>query len=142
MRFAALICLLLSTCEATAAVNWPQFRGPRGDGMSDETGLPVEWSESSHVAWKTPIHGKGWSSPVVWNDQIWLTTAPADGRQLSAVCVDRRTGRVLQDRVVFEIAEPQFCHEMNSYASPTPVIEKTTSSLRPCSARVRCSRSV
>ena len=54
-----------------AAENWPEFRGPSGDGMSTATGLPVTWSESENIAWKTPIHGKAWSSPVIWDDQIW-----------------------------------------------------------------------
>ncbi len=106
-----------------AAENWPQFRGPDGDGLSQETGLPVTWSESEHVAWKTAIHGRGWSSPVIWDDQIWMTTAPEDGKQLYAVCVDRATGRIVHDVLVFEIAEPQFCYPLNSYASPTPFIE-------------------
>jgi outer membrane protein assembly factor BamB len=108
---------------ASAAVNWPQFRGPGGHGLSDETGLPVTWSESEHVAWKTPIHGRGWSSPVIWEDQIWLTTAPEDGKQLFAMCVDRKTGRIVHDIRVFEIEHPQFCYPLNSYATPTPVIE-------------------
>ncbi len=110
--------------SAVAAVNWPQFRGPSGDGISAETGLPLTWSELEHVAWKTAIHGKGWSSPVIWENQIWLTTAPEDGKQLFAVCVDRDTGRVVRDICVFDIAEPQYCHPMNSYATPTPVVER------------------
>jgi outer membrane protein assembly factor BamB len=115
--------LLACTAAASAAVNWPQFRGPGGHGLSDETGLPVTWSESEHVAWKTPIHGRGWSSPVIWDDQIWLTTAPEDGKQLFAMCVDRKTGRIVHDVRVFEIEHPQFCYPLNSYATPTPVIE-------------------
>ena len=70
--------LFLSLCLPTlsnAADNWPQFRGPDGKGQSDATGLPVKWSEKENVVWKTPIHDKGWSSPVVWGKQIWLTTA-------------------------------------------------------------------
>jgi outer membrane protein assembly factor BamB len=108
---------------AAAGENWPQFRGPRADGVTAETGLPVTWSETEHVAWKTAIHGRGWSSPVIWEDQIWMTTAPEDGKQLYAVCVDRETGRIVHDKLVFEIAEPQFCYPLNSYASPTPFIE-------------------
>jgi outer membrane protein assembly factor BamB len=116
--------LAVFASAARAGENWPQFRGPGGDGMTGETGLPVTWSESQHVKWKTAIHGKGWSSPVIWDDQIWMTTAPEDGKQLYAVCVDRKSGRVTHDIKVFDIAEPQFCIEMNSYASPTPVIEE------------------
>jgi outer membrane protein assembly factor BamB len=115
--------LIAASLPAVAGVNWPQFRGPDGDGMSGEIGLSTTWSESEHVVWKTAIHGKGWSSPVIWKRQIWITTATEDGKQLSAVCVDRQTGRIVHDRLVFEIAQPQFCHALNSYATPTPVVE-------------------
>ena len=104
--------------------NWPQFRGPAGDGHVDTKGLPVTWNETNHVAWKTAIHGKAWSSPVILGSQVWVTTATEDGRQLFAVCVDRQTGKILRDLKVFEVEKPQFCHQFNSYASPTPVIEE------------------
>jgi len=119
--FAAL--LLASASGVWAAENWPEFRGPHGDGTSPATGLSTTWSEAEHVRWKTPIHDRGWSSPVVWDRQIWMTTATADGKKLYAVCVDRESGKITHDILVFEIAEPQFCHAFNSYASPTPVIE-------------------
>ncbi len=106
-----------------AGTNWPQFRGPNGDGISLETGLPVTWSETEHIAWKTPLPGKAWSSPVIWQDQVWVTNAPEDGKQLYAVCLDRQSGQVVHNVLVFEIAEPQFCYPMNSYATPTPAIE-------------------
>ena len=73
--------------------------------------------------WKTPIHGKAWSSPVIWDQQVWMTTATANGKDLSAVCVDRETGKIVHDLLVFHIPEPQYCIEFNSYASSTPVIE-------------------
>jgi outer membrane protein assembly factor BamB len=103
---------------------WPQFRGPQGAGHSYASGLPLNWSECENIRWKTPIHGKGWSSPVVWNDQIWLTTARADGRELYGVCVDRCTGSIVYDVLLFTDEKPAFCHAFNSYASPTPVIEE------------------
>lgn len=115
--------LALAATTAMAAENWPQFRGPTGDGISTATGLPVTWSESKNVVWKTAIHDKGWSSPVIWGDQIWMTTALENGTKLYAVCVDRDSGRIVHDIEVFDIAEPQFCIEMNSYASCTPAIE-------------------
>lgn len=105
-------------------INWPQFRGPRGDGQSPNTGLPLTWSETENIRWKTPIHGKGWSSPVVWGDQIWMTTATEDGTQLFAVCVDAASGNIVHDVQVFAPESPQFCHVYNSYASSTPVIEQ------------------
>jgi outer membrane protein assembly factor BamB len=107
----------------SAAENWPQFRGPRGAGRADDTALPVRWSETENVRWKTFIHGKGWSSPVIWGDQIWLTTATPDGHELFAVCVEGASGKIVHDVKVFDIAKPSFCHPFNSYASPTPVIE-------------------
>ncbi len=116
--------LLLSSSVGGAQENWPQFRGPDGQGRSEATGLPLHWSESKNVVWKTPIHGRAWSSPVIWGNQIWMTTATEDGRELYAVCVDRETGQVLRDEKLFDVANPQFVHAFNSYASPTPVIEE------------------
>src|SRR5437016_5849185 len=109
--------------SAWASEDWPQFRGPNGDGRSDSHDLPLTWSESENVKWKTPVHGKAWSSPVILGDQVWLTTATEDGRELFVVCVDRGTGKILRDERIFEVEKPQFCHQFNSYASPTPVIE-------------------
>ncbi len=118
---AALICG--PGTSRSADTNWPQFRGPLGNGQSSAKGLPLKWNETENVRWKAPIHGKGWSSPVVWDRQIWLTTATEDGKQRFAVCVDAESGRVVHDIVVINDPDPQFCHPMNSYASPTPVIE-------------------
>jgi outer membrane protein assembly factor BamB len=116
--------LLVFSVTAYAGDNWPQFRGPSGDGHSDAKGLPLTWSETEHVRWKTPIHDKAWSSPVVWGKQIWLTTALADGKANYAVCVDLDNGKILHDIKLWEIESPQFCIPYNSYASCTPVIEE------------------
>jgi len=107
-------------------MNWPQFRGPRGDGISTSKGLPLHWGQDSTKAikWKTPIHGRAWSSPVIWENQIWLTTATEDGHELFAVCLERETGSITKDLKLFDIEKPQFAHKFNTYASPTPVIEK------------------
>ena len=118
------LALAFSAATLFAADNWPQFRGPAGNGHSDATGLPLKFSETEHVKWKTAIHGKAWSSPVVWGSQIWLTTATEDGTELSVVCVDKESGKIVRDEVLFHVAAPQFCHKFNSYASPTPVIEE------------------
>jgi len=120
------IVLVTSLSVAFAAENWPQFRGPTGDGHGDATGLPITWSETENVVWKTPIHGRGHASPVVWDGQIWLTTATRDGLEMSALCIDRETGRIVHDLKVFENAEEdiQIMNPMNSFASPTPVIEQ------------------
>ncbi len=109
--------------SARAADNWPEFRGPTGDGQATAKDLPIRWSETENVRWKTAIHDKGWSSPVVWDNQIWLTTARADGKQLFAVCVDRNSGEIKHDIKVFDVEKPQYCHPFNSFASSTPAIE-------------------
>jgi outer membrane protein assembly factor BamB len=123
VRCTLLLAAMLAAPAVLAADNWPAFRGPKGDGHTDATGLPVTWSEKENVRWKTPIHGKAWSSPVVWGNQVWVTTATPDGKELSALAVDLATGKVLLDRKVFEIAKPAFCIATNSYASSTPCIE-------------------
>jgi outer membrane protein assembly factor BamB len=122
---ATLSCLLLVTIATVrAGETWTSFRGPVDQGHSDATGLPLEWSETENVVWKTPIPGKAWSSPVVWNDRIWLTNASEDGTQLSVVCVDRESGKILIRKRLRVVAAPQYCHPFNSYASPSPVIEE------------------
>jgi outer membrane protein assembly factor BamB len=113
----------LLIASALAADHWPQFRGPTGDGHSDTKGLPLTWSETNNVKWKTAIHDKGWSSPVIWGGQIWLTTASDEGRLLYAICVDRDSGKIVHDLKVFEIGGQPDIRKYNTYASPTPVIE-------------------
>jgi len=105
------------------AQNWPEFRGPTADGHSPVKRAPVTWSETQNIAWKTPIPGKGWSSPVIWEQQIWLTTAPLDGKSMSAVCLDLKSGKIVHDVKLWDVEKPQFCYDMNSYASPTPAAE-------------------
>jgi len=122
-RITAATLLVLLCVTAQAGDGWPQFRGPEGNGHSDARDLPLNWSETKNVVWKTPIHDRGWSSPVIYGNQIWLTTAAPDGRKLYALCLDRNTGRIIQDLKLFEVAEPQYAHPFNTYASPTPVIE-------------------
>lgn len=120
---ACALVLGFSLTSAFAADNWPQFRGPNGDGHSYAKGLPLTWSETNNVKWKTAIHDKGWSSPVVWGSQVWLTTASDEGRQLFAICVDRDSGKIIHDLKVFEIGGQPDIRKFNTYASPTPVIE-------------------
>jgi outer membrane protein assembly factor BamB len=106
-----------------ARPDWPQFRGPDGTGVSQDHGVPLTWSETRNVRWKTAIHGRAWSSPVVFGNQVWVTTATEDGRELFAVAVDRQTGKVIHDLKLFQVEKPQYAHPFNTYASPTPVIE-------------------
>lgn len=103
---------------------WNQFRSPNGDGKSFAKNLPVEFSEKKNVRWKTPIHDEGWSSPVVWGSQIWLTTGREDGTELFAVCVDLESGDVIHDIKVFDVTNPQKAYGgLNSHATPTPIVE-------------------
>ena len=123
LRAAAAFVLLLGTSISLADDKWPQFRGPTGQGVSDSAGLPLKWDEKTNVVWKTAIHGKSHSSPVVWGDQVWLTTATENGQALSVLCVDRNDGKILHDIKLFDVPTPQYAHPFNSYASPTPFIE-------------------
>lgn len=116
--------LVLLSSFVQASDQWPQFRGPEGTGHSDARDLPVNWSETQNIVWKTPIHDRGWSSPVIYGKQVWLTSASADGRKLYALCLDRETGKIIRDMKLFDVATPQYAHPFNTYASPTPVIEK------------------
>ncbi|MFC5455110.1 PQQ-binding-like beta-propeller repeat protein [Prosthecobacter fluviatilis] len=138
--------LLLST--ASYAGNWPEWRGPSAQGHASASGLPETWSETSNVAWKTALPGRGHSTPVMWGEQIWLTTAletaataeeakrrleTNTGDQpltvlgsvsLRAVCVDRGSGKILHDIELLNVKDPQWAHQLNSYASPSPVLEE------------------
>ncbi len=121
MRF---LLLFFSVALNAAESSWSQFRGPHGNGHTAATNLPLNWTETENVVWKKEIHSRGFSSPVIWGQQIWLTTATKDGRKLFAVCVDKDTGKVLHDLHLFDVAKPQAITPENSYASPTPVIEQ------------------
>ena len=116
----------LGTKEAcaheTRHPSWNQFRGPTADGKSPSQQLPIQWDETKNICWKTAISGKAWSSPVISGSTIWLSNATEDGRQLSLLAIDTKTGHVRKDFIVFEIDDPMFCHPFNSYASPTPVL--------------------
>ena len=120
---------LLSTSLLSAA-DWPEFRGAAAQGHSDATNLPLTWSPNSHVAWKTPVAGIGWSSPVVVGTRIFLTSAvslsgkeeaTAD-RSLRVISLDATTGKPVWDLELFQIKSPR-AHRKNSHASPTPIFE-------------------
>ena len=105
---------------------WNQFRGPNGDGDANDADLPVSFSEKDNLVWSVPFEGKAWSSPVVSDGLIWATNAKEEGKRLWAHQFDWKTGHELQKILVFENPNPQFCHPMNSYATPTPVITNGT----------------
>jgi outer membrane protein assembly factor BamB len=119
----ALVVSTLPLHSSTLQAQWPQFRGPDGTGNSSSANLPLTWGEGKNVRWKTPVHGRAWSSPVVLGNQIWVTTATGDGKELFAVALDRDSGKILFDLKLFQVATPQYAHPFNTYASPTPVIE-------------------
>ena len=111
------------TATASTPV-WPEFRGPTGQGIvPDGAKLPLTWSEEKNVIWKTPIHGRAWSSPVSDPKRIWLSTATTNGTELFGVCVDFATGKIIHDLKLFHVEKPQYAHPFNTYASPTPVLD-------------------
>lgn len=152
MTKSPLLCLFIfSIClHAVCAVDeWPQWRGVEGQGHAlHASDLPVNWSSTKNVAWHVDLPGRGHSSPVINGQQIWVTTAvekeaseeEAEKRQkdntgdqpltllshvsLRALCIDRETGKTLQDIEVLGLDDPQWVHKLNSYASPTPVLDK------------------
>lgn len=121
---------LLSAVSATHATEteWPQFRGPTGQGTSLAVGVPVQWSATSHVAWKVEVPGRGWSSPVLSKGRIYLTSALGGGDgsnvTLHALCIDAASGRTLWDTEVFqpEATVARTMHPKNSPASSTPIV--------------------
>ncbi len=122
--------VVLFAMTAPAHADWPRFRGPSGDGLAtrpgsaERIGLPVRWSEDENIAWKTPIPHIGWSSPVVMNGQVWLTGASADGHDFYALCVDVGSGKIRLNERIFHCDNPEpLGNPLNSYASPTPVVE-------------------
>src|SRR5581483_8763781 len=133
MRFPAVLAVL-APCFAgisVLALDWPDFRGPFADGRAQAEGdtnligLPVRWSETENVVWKTAVHDKGWSSPVILGGKIWLTTADAGGHDFFAICVDEATGKILTDKKIFHCDHPEpLGNDLNGYASPSPVIEE------------------
>lgn len=121
-RITAAILITLAGTTLSAEDSWWQFRGPHGNGHLPSAHPPLEWDESTNVTWKTEIHDRGWSSPVVLGDQIWLTTATRDGHQLFAVCLDRVSGKIVHDLPIFDVDDPMRITEENTYATPTPVV--------------------
>lgn len=105
-----------------SAENWPQFRGLNGQGNSAERSLPLRWTATENVRWKTSIPGDSWSSPIVWNDRIFLTTATESGTSCRVLSLERRTGRVLWDKEVFKQI-PRRKEARNTYATPTPATD-------------------
>ena len=116
--------LVLLLGDLRVQTQWPEFRGPTGQGHSTERGLPLEWSETRNVRWKVPVPGRGWSSPAIADGRIWMTTAFDDGgASLRAIAFDVETGRESLNVEVFKVKRPAAMNPKNSRASPTPIVE-------------------
>ncbi|MCA9041673.1 MAG: PQQ-binding-like beta-propeller repeat protein [Planctomycetaceae bacterium] len=110
--------------EFSIRPTWSQLRGPNGQGHpSQPVDVPLQWSETENIVWKIPVPGLGWSSPVLSEGKIWLTSALEEGAVLKAFSFDVETGQLLQEVEVFRPEEPVSVNEQNSHASPTPVVE-------------------
>ena len=153
LAFIGISSLLLLNFEASAKTNWPQWRGPAGQGISTEKNLPTTWTATKNIKWKTPIEGRGHSSPIVWGKKIFLTTAldgeavpgrtpgvthkMADGSDFvhpdavgadlkhtfKVICLDRETGKILWERVAYEGPVHDSRHKKASFASSTPATD-------------------
>ena len=122
--------LFVASFQTSVWGDWPGFRGPWGNGWATvpgevkPLGLALHWSEGQNVKWKTPIPHRGWSTPVVMNGQIWLTTATLEGNDFFAICVDADSGQIRFNEKIFHSDDPEpLGNNMNCYASPSPVIE-------------------
>ncbi|MCL2744470.1 MAG: PQQ-binding-like beta-propeller repeat protein [Planctomycetaceae bacterium] len=122
----SLLCLLLpcASLSVSASDNWTMFRGSTGQNHSTATGLPVKWNaeNNENLAWKTEIPGSGWSSPIIWDDRIFLTSTTDEGKECRVISVDKNTGKILWNKIVFT-QEPQNKHPKNSFATPTPATD-------------------
>ncbi len=132
LRSGNLFCILILIGLPLARADWPDFRGPWGNGhvsapgATNLIGLPLTWSETNHIKWKTEIHDRGVSTPVVMNGQVWLTTATEAGHDYFAIGVDQESGKILFDEKIFHTDNPESLGNgasMNTYATPSPVIE-------------------
>lgn len=102
--------------------NWPQFRGPGGQGLSSETEVPLKWNARENILWKTAIPGESWSTPIVWQDKIFVTTATEEGKSCRIVCLEAPSGKIHWDKEVFRQV-PRKKETRNSYATPSPVTD-------------------
>ena len=137
LSFTLAATLLLAA--SSYSLDWPQFRGPSGNGSAPQADPPITWSETNNITWKVPITGRGRSSPITIGEHIWLTTAVEQGVvrtnirsddmqiaehvSLRAVCLARNTGKSLWETTLFDVPHPDPVHWLNSWATPTPVAE-------------------
>ena len=116
------IVLIMSYASEAFSQNWPCFRGPNGDGSSSETNLPLKWDSETNVIWKVPVPGIGHSSPVIWNDKLFLTTAYIDKQEKVLLCYEIKSGKLLWQKTVLK-GPFEKKHDNNSFASGTPATD-------------------
>ena len=117
------------TSQAAGPESWPEFRGPQGNGIAvspaETAGVPLTWSEKENIVWKTEIPLQGWSTPIILDGQIWLTTATEEGHDFYVLTLDQESGQILRNEMLFHSDNPEALgNDVNSYASPSATIEK------------------
>lgn len=125
-RFTSLfiVLLIINSVSVLLAQNWPSWRGPNGDGTSIETNLPTQWDSVTNVLWKSPIPGKGYSSPIIWGDKLFTTTALNETNEKALLCYDSRNGKLLWQKTVIKTTFEKK-HNDNGFASGTPATDGT-----------------
>ena len=120
----AVVCAWIVFFVATPAMaeNWPQWRGPQGIGISSESNLPLEWSQTQNVRWKVKLPERGNSTPIVWDDKIFVTQPVDKEQRRTLMCLDRATGKTLwQAGTTYAAEEPT--HATNPFCSASPVTD-------------------
>jgi outer membrane protein assembly factor BamB len=106
------------------ADHWTHFRGSLLNGIAAPGNYPVSWDDSTNIIWKVPAEGRGWSSPVVYDGQVWITSATPDGSEMFALCYALGSGKLLHRVALFTPDTIYGIHAVNSYATPTAAIEE------------------
>ncbi len=119
-----IVLLILTSATVTNAENWPNWRGPKGDGTSSETNLPLRWDSTTNVLWKVPMPGIGHASPIVWGDKLFTVTAKPETQEKLLLCYDTKTGNLLWQVTVLK-TPLENKHNDNSFASGTPATDGT-----------------
>lgn len=109
--------------HAQSSDNWTHFRGSELNGIASDDQYPLLWNDSTNVLWNVAVDGRGWSSPVVFDEQVWITNASPDGKVMNALGVDLQSGEVLFTVELFKPEKIFRKHSINSYATPTSAIE-------------------
>ena len=120
MKWSVLWALLLMVTSAAEAGNWPQWRGPFFNGATDEKGLPSKWSKTDNIAWSTDLAGPAASTPIVWDDKVYLSGVDVPRNVLQAICLERTRGRLLWSR---DVARGTSRDTRSNYANPSPVTD-------------------